>query len=509
MAMCNACNKQIPEGVAHCPYCGNEQARANTGAEKKTIFGFAPSPNELRKMAEGQPAAAPPPAAQPAGEQPAAASPATPAPARDRTPSGTYANAPTVYDIQAPPIGGRAPTAPHEQQGVAPSPFGQPPAGAPSAASVGSPPSPLGKPPAGAPPAGAPIGAPPAGAPMGAPPARTSPAAGAVVAGAAVAGAVVGDDQAPTPPRIGAGSPSAPTAAEAAAPASTAGDAPKVKLPGVTLAEGEFPIAVESPGAFFWIIFSIFGLLVITLPLALWILLRTASKRYIITNRRSIRIKYTGKVLDLPHDQLGSFKVSGFVGASNVSLRLEGKGADELLFGLCGPSGAMARLWGVLSFWVLNDDVDVNDAPPVNADGKRLDESFALDILLFDETQFRRGMIDGALMFGATVVTPNRFMWLRTQAINDDTAELPVYAFLLSLAQRMGDIAAFEAEVERVAKSSLAESISRRWENLVDPKMSRSGLVFEEKGKKCTLCVKSAARKQIGEYLNEKTPLSL
>jgi hypothetical protein len=337
------------------------------------------------------------------------------------------------------------------------------------------------------------MGAPPAGVPAAGPSFVPAGAvAGAAVAGAAVAGAAADGQAAPAADGASGTAPAqAPAPADGAAPAQPApgaaatGPAPKTKLPGVKLAEGEYPIAVESPGMFFWMLFVIFCLLVVTLPLALWMMLGKASKRYIITNRRSIRVKFTGKVLDLPHDKLDGFKVTGFMGGSNVSLLLKGKGAPNLAFGLCGPMGAMARLWGVLYFWVLNPEVDVNDAPAVDANNKRVDEDYELDILLFDKTQFRRGLIDmsGAMMYGAAVITPNRFMWLRTQSISDeDAAELPVYSFIISLAKRMTDMEAFEAEVERVAKVSLAESVSRRWENLVDPKIGRTGLVFEDKG---------------------------
>ncbi len=265
-----------------------------------------------------------------------------------------------------------------------------------------------------------------------------------------------------------------------------------VTIPGVKLAEGEYPIAIEHPGAAFWILFGIFAVTVFLLPLALWMMFVTAGKRYVITNRRSIRVKFTGKVLDLPHDQLAGFKVKGFMGAGNMTLRLKNTNGPDLVFGLCGPLSALSRLWGNLYLWVLSPDVDIDQAPAVDASGTIIDRDVPLDIALFGKSQFRRSTFDlsGAQSFGVTIATPNRFIWLLGQHAGDeDAAELPVYAFALSAAKRAASVEAFEAEVERVAKAALAESVSRHWDRLVDPKVNRAGLTFEEKGKKSTLGV--------------------
>ena len=131
------------------------------------------------------------------------------------------------------------------------------------------------------------------------------------------------------------------------------------------------------------------------------------------------------------------------MGASNVSLKLipkQGSGAQPLTFGLCGPMGAMARLWGVIYFWVLGEHVDVNDAPEVDTDGKLALTLHALDIAIFDDTMYRKGVnLTQMQQRGATVFTPTRVIWLREQDFGTDGkvhAAMPVYGFLQSVAQR-------------------------------------------------------------------------
>ncbi|MCA9671617.1 MAG: hypothetical protein KC503_38730 [Myxococcales bacterium] len=252
-------------------------------------------------------------------------------------------------------------------------------------------------------------------------------------------------------------------------------------IDGLTLHEGERLIAVEKPGAFFWGLFVIFLLMVITIPIALWMLLGATGRQYVITNRRSIRISRGGKLSELPHDKLDRYAVSGFMGASNVSLKLipkQGSGAQPLTFGLCGPMGAMARLWGVIYFWVLGEHVDVNDAPEVDTDGKLALTLHALDIAIFDDTMYRKGVnLTQMQQRGATVFTPTRVIWLREQDFGTDGkvhAAMPVYGFLQSVAQRAPTVEAFEQEVERVARGGgLAEVMSREWSTLSDFKYGK------------------------------------
>ena len=221
--------------------------------------------------------------------------------------------------------------------------------------------------------------------------------------------------------------------------------------------------------------------MVITIPIALWMLLGATGRQYVITNRRSIRISRGGKLSELPHDKLDRYAVSGFMGASNVSLKLipkQGSGAQPLTFGLCGPMGAMARLWGVIYFWVLGEHVDVNDAPEVDTDGKLALTLHALDIAIFDDTMYRKGVnLTQMQQRGATVFTPTRVIWLREQDFGTDGkvhAAMPVYGFLQSVAQRAPTVEAFEQEVERVARGGgLAEVMSREWSTLSDFKYGK------------------------------------
>ncbi len=61
MATCQSCRKQFPEDAKHCPHCGAAQQQVAAEQGKHTVFGYAPSPAELRQLAQGESAASDPP----------------------------------------------------------------------------------------------------------------------------------------------------------------------------------------------------------------------------------------------------------------------------------------------------------------------------------------------------------------------------------------------------------------------------------------------------------------
>lgn len=209
MALCQSCNHQIPENISHCPYCGNA-IQAPAPAEKRTVFGYAPAPEELAALAQqqsaqpqapaGSPApwpaqphaAAPPPAAAPpAGFQPPVAA-SGPVPG-----AGQPFSPPAGQPFQAPAPGAGGP----QDEAMAKTMFASdmPQPGAPAAAPAPFPstvasepgmPSPFSvtgpSPGAAAPPPGA---APPTMAPGAAPAAQAFPATVAIPPGGAIPGA--------------------------------------------------------------------------------------------------------------------------------------------------------------------------------------------------------------------------------------------------------------------------------------------------------------------------------
>ena len=161
MPICHACQKQPPEGVAHCPYCGAPQPqRPAPLADKRTMFGYAPTPEQLAELARQQrqrPPSSPVPAApaqsapqEPASRSPAAAGPFARVPAQ--APSTGHA-APSPYGGAVSDFGGAqtmlasqmtlpaptvaSPPAPFREPGM-PSPFAASTTGHPRQAPAGS-----------------------------------------------------------------------------------------------------------------------------------------------------------------------------------------------------------------------------------------------------------------------------------------------------------------------------------------------------------------------------------
>ena len=281
---------------------------------------------------------------------------------------------------------------------------------------------------------------------------------------------------------------------------------------GLALDEDEHLIAVERPGAFFWILFAIMCLLVITWPIAIWMLLGVTGKAYLLTTKRSVRISRGGKVQSLPHEDLESFKLSGFMGASQVSLKLIPKAQSQskpLLFGLCGPGGALGRLWGQVIFWVLSDATNAADAPAVDVQGELTSIEHPLDISIMQKTWYRKGLdFSQAQRNGVTVLTPTRLIWLREEDIGSEGkvyATIPVFNFVHSVARRTSSVEAFEAELMRVGQcGEMAEAMSRNWDAISDISYSRmKGLRFVDNkdGKKATLYLPGKYQEQLLGYL--------
>lgn len=254
MAQCQSCNHQIPENITHCPYCGNAlRAEAQPQAEKRTVFGYAPAPEELQGLAQqaAQPQAPAPAPAQAPAQAPFQAQAPAPAPASFQPPVGQPAQAPPPGQPFSPPMGSGQPLQAPAAGGAVPDDAamaktmfasdvpqpGAPPAQAPFPSTVASEPgmpSPFavsgpgaGGPPAGAPPAGAPMAAPPPGAPAPGAPMAAPPPGGAPQAFPATMAVPPG-----TAPPMGAPPPGAP------APGAPMGAPP----PGA-------PMAAPPPGA--------------------------------------------------------------------------------------------------------------------------------------------------------------------------------------------------------------------------------------------------------------------
>ena len=102
MATCLSCRKQFPEEAKHCPHCGAARKQVEAEQGKRTVFGYAPSPEDLQLLAQGaaassapapgpaalSPDPAPAPSPSPFPSPPAAAPSAAPAPGGRSRPSG-------------------------------------------------------------------------------------------------------------------------------------------------------------------------------------------------------------------------------------------------------------------------------------------------------------------------------------------------------------------------------------------------------------------------------------
>ncbi len=285
-------------------------------------------------------------------------------------------------------------------------------------------------------------------------------------------------------------------------------------IPELTLLEDERLIAIERPGAFFWGLFGIFCALIITLPLALWMLFKSAGKLYAETNQRSIRVSRTGVVTDLAHRDLSGVELAGFLGASQVSLLLRPRpdsGASPLSFGLCGPAGRMSRLWGVINFWVLSNAVNVHQAPEVDDQGKLLDESHQLDVAIFDRTRYQKGRdLSQAQRTGVTLLTPNRLIWARAEDVGSGGkvhATMPVYQFLHAAARSCRTAEELESEIERVGQAgAMAEVMARGWDKVTQAKYSPiKGLRYTDAkdGKQVSLYLPACHQQRVRDYLGK------
>lgn len=320
----------------------------------------------------------------------------------------------------------------------------------------------------------------------------------------------------------------------AAATASTG--QPTIK--GLTFQPGEFLVAAEGPGPIFWILaailFSVFfcvpvvmaffmktftsGLivaavgLVLTAIFVLPMFLVSGGRRYLITNRRSVVISFFGKTRrQMPHEDLGEITLKGYMGAPQVSLRLnpiKGSGSKKLTFGLCGPMGGMSRLWGTLLFW-LHGGLDINQAPAVDAKGNVIQPNHTLELLLLNKSYYRKGFdMKMAQQRGVTVMTPQRLMWLREEDFGSDGkvyAAVPVENYIISVARRASDVSEVEDALRKLSENKItAEGMVRPWDKLTGVGYSRmKGLHYvDSDGKKATVIIPGKYQDQVKKFLS-------
>ena len=253
-------------------------------------------------------------------------------------------------------------------------------------------------------------------------------------------------------------------------------------LCGLRLDDDEQLIAVERPGAVFWLLFGLSCAFVVTLPLALWLLFKAAGKAYVITNRRVVRIERSGKIRQILLRELAEYEVVGFFPLRRVSLRLwpsEGSGVKPLRFELCGPDGALSRLSGAIDFWIRNPGIDIKQAPAVNAQGRLNRPSHELDIAVFADSRLAQGPTARQPgRHGVAVLTPAHLYWLRDERrsnLNGCRQQIPVYHFVQGVAERSRSIDDFEAHLIKLSDSEIVSgSICRAWTDL-DEMRYRSG----------------------------------
>jgi|GEM_PF-6387620 hypothetical protein len=317
----------------------------------------------------------------------------------------------------------------------------------------------------------------------------------------------------------------------------TSDQQPPIK--GLTYQPNEFLVAVEGPGAIFWILAVILSSVFLFVPLvaaffvssfgagiavasvglvltAIFVLpmfLVSGGRRYVITNRRSLVISFFGKLRrQMPHGDLDDISLTGYMGAPQVSLRLTPKkdsGSKKLTFGLCGPMGGMSRLWGTLLFW-LRADLDIDQAPAVDAKGEVIDPDHNLDMLLLSKCYYRKGFdIQMAQRRGVTVMTPQRLMWLREEDFGSSGkvyASIPVEKYIISIARRANDAAEVAEALRKLSEEKvMAEGMVRPWDKLTEVGYSRmKGLHYvDSDGKKATVIIPGKYQESVKKFLSD------
>jgi hypothetical protein len=229
-----------------------------------------------------------------------------------------------------------------------------------------------------------------------------------------------------------------------------------VTIPGIRLADDEFLLAVEKVG----------------------------GSEHVLTNRRAISISSRGRLVDLPYDALHTCKVCGLFpdgwrrfillgvgGGPKTVLQLIPKKGTEyqqlpLRFSIFNQK-AMLRFWGNLLTWVANDALNIDDAPPVGANGELLLVPHELDLCIVGKTHYVTGMMAMAPT-GVLLLTEHSLWYFEEPGIaplgrNRIYAIIPYAAIIQSVARRYANTQTFEDELLRVLELAQLPACKRHY----------------------------------------------
>jgi len=237
-------------------------------------------------------------------------------------------------------------------------------------------------------------------------------------------------------------------------------------VPGLELEPGEFLVAVEKPGGELWLYVILFGIFIVTIPLALrfWGL---AGRQYVVTNKRCVRIERNGSVKSIPHADLAEFKLARslpvILGGKYDGIKLipaPNSGHKPVMFGVLGRIGkGFTRMWGVLAFWV-KGQANIEDAPAVDAAGQLQGLEPAYGALIVPKAEVG---LTGA-QSGVAVLTAQHIWWLRESVdVESGTiyACVPATSYVVSLATRAGSAADLEARLQESVEGGIIEEMLR------------------------------------------------
>ena len=285
-------------------------------------------------------------------------------------------------------------------------------------------------------------------------------------------------------------------------------------IEGLELEPGEFLVAVDKPGAQLWMMVVIFGLICVTLPLAIWLFMRT-GKYYVVTNRRSIRVARNGEIQSLAHEDLEEIEIQDMIPFPSFgnptfpdTLKLvptPDSGASPLVFATCSRfmDDGFTRLWGALHYWVRHPKMNIDDAPAVNADGELVDTELGMDVILIPKTDYGIGGTKGVLILTDT--------WMRLiQESTDEQkvvrADFPAYSYLHSLARRSNGIDDFLQRVDQgVQEELMIQHVQSRWSELEKVKMSMGSITAKDRvsGSRLILGVPKPHRDTVKEHMEK------
>lgn len=243
------------------------------------------------------------------------------------------------------------------------------------------------------------------------------------------------------------------------------------KDPAVNLDDDEFVIAIERPTNAIWLVVGICVALVVTIPVALWLIFARAAKAFWVTNKRSIAIPLFGKrCRTLRHEHLAAYELKPFLFGPTLSLKLmpyEKSKKKALHLAFVGPGPGLSKLWGVLSFW-RHRKIEMNLAPPVDANGNVLTPSFNLDVAVADQVIYAKEG-DPLAVAGVMLCSKTGLVWIsqRDLSARKVPPTLPVYAYVVSVVQRCPSMRGVHAELSRVSEIGLIqEGFAANWADM-------------------------------------------